>query len=603
MRKAPNPFLIVALLVSIFVHLFLFDWAVGLTLKWQLFSTSAADRLFQIKDLDVQRKPEVPRGKPEWKPEEIIRLISPKKEAVAERETVDKDVLLESEKFITSDVTEQTLLEAIEKAIEAESVAKAEGPEPVPVAESIIAQEILAVDESLIKHEIPAARPRISASVKRGTATADIIFLTPTGPSPEPVPTGISRGPTGQTPGSTTPSEKKDMARLAMAEKLTTIPGVIAPPPPVLEKERPIPLRGTDVVDIVTEDYESIQKYPPLDDLLTVQLFTYHRPGESSGYFRLVIEPKKDRRDFRIIPKDIIFVVDSSKSITQRKLGHYVEGVKRCLKTLHPQDRFNVAEFKDFTNKFSPEDVVPATPEAIAKAEEFLSGLVSEGGTNVYNSLTELVTHKPTPGRPRTIFLVSDGRPTVGIRADSDIINEVTRLNALKSSVFTFAGGEKINTSLLDLLSYRNRGARTFERDDRKIAETLPAFFGEFNSPILLNPRFNFGSIDPTEVYPKVLSDLYLNGRLEMYGRFRSEGEFSMQLLGEADGVTKEYVLQQTLTGPDSGDESVASLWAFRKIYDLVGLMVQQGGAQTTLAEIRKLSADYKLETPYSPYR
>jgi hypothetical protein len=88
-----------------------------------------------------------------------------------------------------------------------------------------------------------------------------------------------------------------------------------------------------------------------------------------------------------------------------------------------------------------------------------------------------------------------------------------------------------------------------------------------------------------------------------MYGRFRSEDEFSMQLLGEADGVTKEYVLQQTLTGPDSGDESVASLWAFRKIYDLVGLMVQQGGAEATLAEIRNLSAQYKLETPYSPYR
>jgi hypothetical protein len=601
MRKAPNPFLIVALLVSIFVHLFLFDWAVGLTLKWQLFSTSAADRLFRIQDVDLQRKPEIPRGQPEWKPEEIISLISPKKETVAEKETVDKEVLLKSENFITSDVTEETLLEAIEKAIEAESVAKAEEPEPAPVAESIIAQEVLAVDESLIKREIPAARPRISASVKRGTATSDVIFLTPTGPSPEPVPTGISKGTTGQTPGSITPSERKEMARLAMAEKLTTIPGVIAPPPLLIEQERPIV--STDVVDIVTEDYESIQKYPPLDDLLTVQLFTYHRPGESRGYFRLVIEPKKDRRDLPIIPKDILFVIDSSKSITQRKLDAYVEGVKRCLRSLPPQDRFNVAEFKDFPRKFSPEDVVPATAEAIARAEEFLSGLLSEGGTNVYRSLTELVTQKPTPGRPRIVFLVSDGRPTAGIRTDSDIINEVTRLNALKSSVFTFAGGEKINTSLLDLLSYRNRGARTFERDDRKIAETLPAFFGEFNSPILLNPGFNFGSIDPTEVYPKVLSDLYLNGRLEMYGRFRSEDEFSMQLLGEADGVTKEYVLQQTLTGPDSGDESVASLWAFRKIYDLVGLMVQQGGAEATLAEIRNLSAQYKLETPYSPYR
>ena len=598
MKKAPNPFLIVALLVSIFVHLFLFDWAVGLTLKWQLFSTSAADRLFQIQDVDLQRKPEIPRGQPEWKPEEIISLISPKEEAAVARETEDKDVLLESEKFITSDVTEEMLLEAIEKAIEAESVAKAEEPEPAPVGESVIAQEVLAVDESLIKDQIPAARPRISASVPRGTATADVLFLKPTGASPEPDPKALSQGPTGETPGSTTPSEKKEMARLAMAERLTTIPGVIAPPPPVIEQERPIPLRQMDVVDIVTEDYESIQKYPPLDDLLTVQLLTYHRPREERGYFQLVIEPRKDRRDFRIIPKDMIFVVDSSKSITQRKLDAYVEGVKRCLRTLHPQDRFNVVEFKDFTRKFSPDDVIAATPEATARAEVFLSGLVSEGGTNVYQSLTELVTQKPTPGRPRILLLVSDGRPTAGVRTDSDIINQVTQLNALRTSVFTFAGGEKINTSLLDLLSYRNRGARMFQRDDAKIADTLAAFFDTFNSPILLNPRFNFGSIDPTEIYPKVLSDLYLQGTLEMYGRFRSEDEFSMQLLGESDGVTKEYVLQQTLTGSDNGDETVSRMWAFRKVYDLVGLMVQEGG-QTTLAEIQKLSAEYNLETPY----
>lgn len=597
MKKAPSPFLIVALLVSVFVHLFLFDWAVGMTLKWQLFSTSAADRLFQIQDVDLQRKPEISRGQPEWIAEEIIRLISPKEETTAARETEDKEVLIESEKFITSDVTEEALLEAIENAIQAESVAKTEEPDPVPVEESVIAQEILAVDESLIKDEIPAARPRISASVPRGTATADVIFLKPTGPSAGPDPTALSKGPDGQTPGATSPTEKKEMARLAMTEKLTTIPGVIAPPPPVIEKQRPI--LSTDVVDIVTEDYESIQKYPPLDDLLTVQLFTYHRPGERTGYFQLVIEPRRNRRDFRIIPKDMIFVIDSSKSITQRKLNAYAEGVKICLRSLHPQDRFNVVEFKDFTRKFSPEDVVPATPEAIARAEEFLSGLVSEGGTNVYRSLTELVTQKATPGRPRIIALVSDGRPTAGVRTDSDIINQVTQSNALATSVFTFAGGEKINTSLLDLLSYRNRGARTFERDDRKIADALASFFDEFNSPILLNPRFNFGSIDTTEIYPKVLSDLYLNGRLEIYGRFRSEDEFSMQLLGEADGVTKEYVLQQTLTGRDNGDERVAQMWAFRKIYDLVGLMVQEAAAEATLAEIQRLSAEYKVETPY----
>jgi hypothetical protein len=301
----------------------------------------------------------------------------------------------------------------------------------------------------------------------------------------------------------------------------------------------------------------------------------------------------------RVIPKDIVFVVDSSKSITQKKLDYYVQGIKLCLKALNPQDRFNVVEFKSETNKLSQQDVVPATSQSIAKAEQFLSSLVSEGATDVYGSMTELVTLKPTPGRPRIIFLVSDGRPTTGIRKNRDIINEVTRLNNLQSSIFTFAGGEKINTSLLDLLSYRNRGARTFQTNDKMIPDSLFQFYQEFSSPILMNPRFNFGSLDSAEVYPKILPDLYLNTGLDMYGRFEGEAEFSMQLLGEADGQTKEYILQQELTAKDSGSESISQMWAFRKIYYLVGQMVQKGESQAILSLIRKLSAEYKVQTSY----
>ncbi len=599
MTKAPNPFLVVALLVSVFVHLFLFDWAIGLTLKWRLFSTSPAEELFRIRDLDVNKKPEFPKGEATWRPQDIISLGPSHEEVSRDTEAEDKETLLKSEEFISSDVTEQALLEAIEKAIQAESIAKPEtvAAEPGPLAEATIAQEVIAVDESLIKEDIPAVRPRISANVTRGMATADFIFFTEKGPSLQPEPTGITAAPGGEEPTPEAPSERKEMAKLAMAETAATIPGVIAPPPPVVTP--PQDIEAVDVVDIVTEDYDSIQRYPPLDDLLTVRLLTYHRPRETEGYFRLSIEPRRDRTDFSPIPKDIIFVVDSSKSITQEKLDAYVQGVRLCLRQLRPRDRFNIVEFKDFTRKLSQEDVVPVTPEMLAEGEAFLSGLVSERGTNVYKSLAELVTEKPTPGRPRIIFLVSDGRPTTGIRKESEIINQVTELNSGNASIFTFAGGEKINTALLDLLSYRNRGARTFERDDAKIAQSLFEFYKEFDFPILLNPRFNFGSIDTTEIYPKILPDLFLNGRLEIYGRFRGEDEFSMQLLGESKGQTKEYVLQQKLTGEDSGDESVARMWAFRKIYYLVGQMVLKGGAETILAEIQKLSAEYNVETSY----
>lgn len=595
MTRTPNPFLVVALLVSIFMHLFLFDRAIDLTLKWRLFSTSTGDQLFRIRDVNIRQTPKIPSGKPEWRPEDLISLGEIRELAIAENAVKDREVLLETEKFLTSDVPEETLLETIEKAIEAEQIAKGGETPEAPAMEQVIAQEVLAIDEGMIRDDIPAYRPRISKSVERGTATSDFIFFTEQGPSKAPLPEAIGKKGPGQATAPGSPSRKEDMARVAMVDRTTVIPGVIAPPPTTVEKE----IESVDVVDIIQEDYAKIQKYPPLDDLLTVRLFTYHRPGNPKGYFRLSVRPRTDRRNLRVIPKDIIFVVDSSKSITQKKLDYYVQGIKLCLRELNPQDRFNIVEFKSETNKLSQQDVIPVTPQMIAKAEQFLSSLVSEGATDVYGSMTELVTLKPTPGRPRIIFLVSDGRPTTGIRKNREIINEVTRLNNLQSSIFTFAGGEKINTSLLDLLSYRNRGARTFQTNDRMIPDSLFRFYQQFSSPILTNPRFNFGSLESAEVYPKVLPDLYLNTGLDMYGRFDDEKEFSMQLLGEADGQTKEYVLQQELTAKDSGGESVSQMWAFRKIYYLVGQMVQKGESQAILSLIRKLGAEYKVQTSY----
>jgi len=596
MTRTPNPFLVVALLVSVFMHLFLVDRAIDLTLKWRLFSTSTGDQLFRIRDVDIRQTPRIPLGKPRLSPDELITFLgSSQNEAAADLENEDTEQLLKTEKFLASDVPEETLLETIEKAIEAEQIAKTAETPALPVAEEMIAQEVLAIDEAMVKESIPSRRPRIIKNVKRGTATSDIISFFPTTEFTEPLPTPTGAKTPGETTGPVSPDKKDEIVRVAMAEQAMTIPGVIAPPPAIIERE----IESADLVDIVTDDYEKIRKYPPLDDLLTVRLFTYHRPGETRGYFRLAVQPRGDKKDVRIIPKDIIFVVDSSKSITQKKLNYYVEGLKLCLRSLNPRDRFNIVEFKSFTRKLAEKDVVPVTPEMIARAETFLSGLISEGATDVYKSLTQLVTVKPTPGRPRVIFLVSDGRPTTGIRKNREIINEVTRLNNLYASIFTFAGGEKINTSLLDLLSYRNRGSQRFETNDRRIPDALFRFYVEFSSPILMNPRFNFGSLDSTEVYPKILPDLYLSTGLEMFGRFEGEKEFSMQLLGEADGQTKEYVLQQGLTGKDNGAERIAQQWGHRKIYYLEGQVVLKGESQQILSLIQKLSADYSVQTSY----
>ena len=100
-------------------------------------------------------------------------------------------------------------------------------------------------------------------------------------------------------------AEKSDLKEESAIEEKGGIPRIIKPSITPREKK----IETMEVEDVVAEEIETIQKYPPLDELLTVRMLTYYEPDDPEGYFVVVIEPKIGKSDFEIMPKDIILVV------------------------------------------------------------------------------------------------------------------------------------------------------------------------------------------------------------------------------------------------------------------------------------------------------
>jgi Ca-activated chloride channel family protein len=327
-------------------------------------------------------------------------------------------------------------------------------------------------------------------------------------------------------------------------------------------------------------------------------MLTYHAPDEADGYFMVVVEPRRERHEFAVIPKDIIFVVDSSSSIQPPKLERYIAGLQRCVADLNPKDRFDVVEFKTEPNRMAGQ-LVPVTKARLNAAKYFLDSLESGGNTNVYGAVQGLVGVRPDAQRPYMILLVTDGRANRGVVENRNIINKAAETNKNQAAIYSFAGGPKFNEYLLDLLSYRNKGESRFERNGRDVPGALYAFYQEVRDPILLNLRTQVGTVSSAEVYPKVLPDFFLKSRITICGRYRDEPEFSMQILGEVGATTKEFIFRQSFDQPDNGDARVARQWAFHKIYYLIGQMVEHGEDDATIAEIRALGKKHGIQTPY----
>jgi hypothetical protein len=400
-------------------------------------------------------------------------------------------------------------------------------------------------------------------------------------------PLAYGTGDRGGEPGGAEELPPRELEALSLPEPVPALPDL----PEVADISRQ-PLQAK--VEQDTRQFEA------LDDLVTISLETFEPEGEPEGYFRLRISPKEGGA-VEILPKDISFVIDSSNSILQRKLVDKARGVARLIDGLRPEDRFNITIFRDTPTQFAPE-FVPANAENRERAKSFLGGIESRGQTNVYEGIRPVVLQQGREGVPSIVALMTDGRPTAGIRDGREIINALTAENAQRNSIFTYAAGGGVNPYLLDLLVYRNKGESFISSNIDSISSELPGFFNQLQDPILVECRADFGRINDETLFPRELPDFYRGQAVTVYGRYvpGKDKEFAMRLTGQALAERKEVIFQQDLEKAPEGGADIARNWAFRKVYYLIGEICRVGETPELMRQLRELTDRHNIKTSYS---
>ncbi|MGC9327770.1 MAG: VWA domain-containing protein, partial [Candidatus Hinthialibacter sp.] len=309
--------------------------------------------------------------------------------------------------------------------------------------------------------------------------------------------------------------------------------------------------------------------------------------------------PRAADERLRVLPKDVVFVVDASASMGKRRMGVILEELEKLIYRLRPQDRFNVVGFKQRVRKFT-DSLAPVTEENLEAAKRFIRPLEASGKTDIYTSLEPLVRLGTERARPLILFLISDGRPTVGVVNSRKIINNLTRHQGPSTSIFCLGSGDRINRYLLDMLAFRNRGLVAFEQNRSDLPPVVQSLYQYIEDPILLQTSADFLGVNETEIYPKNLPHLFLRGEIRIWGRLENEKKFTFRLVGEAFDEHKEIVLDLSVPEHDNGTYEIARQWAFHKIYHIVGRMVDEGEHPEFLEQIRFLSRTYRIVTPYS---
>lgn len=371
---------------------------------------------------------------------------------------------------------------------------------------------------------------------------------------------------------------------------------------PEEEKDLLPEIEQTIVAAPIIREQEQLREESPyvfLDDLVDFQLESYVESPQLPGYFRLSIHPRAGS-ELEALSKDVTIILDGSRSMQHRKLELAARGIADALPSLRPQDRLNIYLFRDTVVSFRGEPFY-ATAENIEAAQQFLRNVEAQGQTDLYNAMQFLSTMESRPNQPSIVFVVSDGRPTVGIQDTRTIINSTANDNALRNSIFTYGAGNTVDSYMLALLAYRNKGEAYVSPRIQDSQNDVKAWLLRLNDPLLADLQADFGGIYKEESYPRAVPDFFKDKPIVLYGRF-SPGEsdtFALRITGKAGVEDKEMIFRARFSEAEAGGREIAQGWAFEKAYHLIGEMSQRGETAETIEAIRRLSREYAIRTIY----
>ena len=324
---------------------------------------------------------------------------------------------------------------------------------------------------------------------------------------------------------------------------------------------------------------------PEPDTAPHVSLFKEEVDGEI--YLLGMVTPPviEDRIDIPRVPREVIFVIDTSGSMSGTSMPQAKEALQLALRRLQPQDSFNIIRFSDDASALF-DSAMPADRKHVLIALSYASSLDSGGGTEMMPALRLALNDELNSGHLKQIIFITDG--SVGNEAE---LFKVVASNIGKSRLFAVGIGSAPNGYFMRKASELGRGSFTIIDDINEIAEKMSDLFATLERPMVTDLAFNWPDTMNISIYPDPLPDLYAGQPLIFTARMR-ESTGSIFISGQVSGDDWSTSLPMTSARPSEG---IAKLWALDRIDDLNNTVFEGADADFIKKRVTGLALDFGL--------
>ncbi len=284
-------------------------------------------------------------------------------------------------------------------------------------------------------------------------------------------------------------------------------------------------------------------------------------------------------------PREVVFIIDTSGSMEGASLAQAKSALLRGLEQLDGHDSFNLIQFNSGTEHLFDESL-PVNPLNLQLAARYIEGLVANGGTVMAPALESAFALPEQPGLLRQVVFVTDG--SVGNEQEL-LLRIAERLG--DSRLFTVGIGSAPNSWFMRKAAEIGRGSHTHIGKLEEVEERMSGLWSDIRLPALSDLCLDWGQ--DAEYYPEIIPDLYAGEPLWVVARLPLQPH-TISLCGMLDGRAWEAEVRPL---PTPGGETLATLWARKKIESLQDSVVFGSDPDAIRQQITDLALDFGLLT------
>ena len=318
-------------------------------------------------------------------------------------------------------------------------------------------------------------------------------------------------------------------------------------------------------------------------------LFTQNKDDDQYALLML-IPPEVDWSKQQSIAKEMIYVIDTSGSMSGESLQQAKKALLLGLSQLKSEDWFNIIQFNSYTEVFSSQ-ALPARENNIDRAKKYVNALHANGGTEISPALKTALSNVSKSERIRQVIFLTDG--SVG---NEKQLFKIIKRRLKNSRLFTVGIGSAPNSHFMSEAASIGRGTFTYIGKIEEVQEKMSQLFQKLSHPVLSDIELVWKDDSNVDYWPNPIHDLYIGEPLIVSLKLPIDQK-RLLIKGQTNQSNWSTELPITNGGQATG---LNVLWARNKIQSLNQKLSHGVDAEKIKQEITTLGLEHHIVTKHT---